>query len=136
MKLIFITILGFNLLIPAITFAQVGTVKIQNSITKIEKEYQAGVEYFDIDVSSVTGWNKCTVQPLKVFQHEGKQRMRVDMACSTKAGQLVAFSCSTGKGNLDLSITQLLATGSKLTNNNQINSNGYVDITIFCEYYR
>jgi len=136
MKSIFITFLAASLLSPIIAVAQVGTVKIQNTVTKMDKTYQVGVEYFDIDATSISGCNKCTVQPLKVFQHEGQSRMRVDMSCSTKSGQLVTFSCSTGKGGHDLSITQLLATGSKLNHSNEINTSGFIDMSLFCEYYR
>ena len=136
MKSIFISFLTICLLLPIISNAQVGTVKIHNAITKTDKEYQAGIEYFDIDASSISGWNKCIVQPLKVFQYDGQSRMRVDVACSTKTGQLVTFNCSAGKGSYDLSMSQLLATGSKLAQTNQINSNGYMDVTIFCEYIR
>ena len=136
MKQIFITIVSIVFLLPNISKAQIGTVKIFNSVTKMEKSYKVGVEYFDIDVSSISGWNKCMVRPLRVFQHEGQLRMRVDTACSTKNGELITLNCSTGKGDLDLSISQLLSTGSKLTQNNRINTNGYMDITLFCEYYR
>lgn len=136
MKSIYITILCVAFYFPCISNAQVGTVKMSNSITKMEKTYQVGIEYFDIDISGITGWNKCTVQPLKVFQHQGQSRMRVDIACSTKNGELIALNCSTGKGDLDLSITQLLSTGSKLSQNNRISTSGYMDITLFCEYYR
>jgi len=64
MKQIFITIVTIVFLLPNISKAQVGTVKIFNSVTKMEKSYKVGVEYFDIDVSSISGWNKCMVQPL------------------------------------------------------------------------
>lgn len=136
MKSIFITIFAIALLMPAISNAQVGTVRIKNSAAKAEREYQVGVEYQNIDASNINGWSKCTVQPLKVFQHEGQSRMRVDMACYTKGGQMITFSCSTGKGGHDLSITQLLATGSKLNYNNNIDTSGYMDIALFCEYFR
>jgi hypothetical protein len=131
-----ITICVTTLALQSVALAQVGTVKTTNGLTKAQKEYSAGVEYINLDASSIPGWNKCTIQPLKVFQNEGQSRMRVDMACYTKGGQMVTFSCSTSKGNFDLSITQLLGTGSKLDYNNNINSSGFMDISIFCEYYR
>jgi hypothetical protein len=131
-----ITIYALLLIVPAVSYGQVGTVKTTNGITKFQKEYSVGVEHLNIDTSSIPGWSKCTIQPLKVFQNEGQSRMRVDMACYTKGGQMVTFSCSTGKGGFDLSITQLQGTGSKLDTNNNINSSGFLDIALFCEYYR
>lgn len=136
MKSIFITLSLVTLLSSLNAMAQVGTVKTTNGLTKAQKDYAVGVEYLNVDASSIPGWNKCTIQPLKVFQHEGQSRMRVDMACYTKGGQMVTFSCSTGKGGFDLSITQLQGTGSKLDYNNNINSSGNLDISLFCEYYR
>jgi hypothetical protein len=132
----FITICIAVLILPSVSYGQVGTIKTTNGITKAQKEYSAGVEYLNIDASSIPGWSKCTIQPLKVFQHEGQSRMRVDTACYTKGGQMVTFSCSTSKGGFDLSITQLQGTGSKLDTNNNINSSGFLDISLFCEYYR
>ena len=136
MKSKFITACTLAMLLPFAAYGQVGTVKTTNGLTKAQREYSVGVEYLNIDASSIPGWNKCTVQPLKVFQHEGQSRMRVDMACYTKGGQMVSFSCSTGKGGFDLSITKLQGTGSKLDYNNNINSSGNLDISLFCEYYR
>ena len=136
MKSIFITFSLVALLSSLNAMAQVGTVKTTNGLTKAQKDYSVGVEYLNIDANSIPGWHKCTVQPLKVFQHEGQPRMRVDMACYTKGGQMVTFSCSTGKGGFDLSVTQLQGTGSKLDYNNNINSSGNLDISLFCEYYR
>ena len=40
MKQIFITIVSIVVLLPSISKAQVGTVKIFNSVTKMEKTYQ------------------------------------------------------------------------------------------------
>lgn len=134
MKPIFITMLAGILLYSHTTMAQVGTVKLTNSVTKTEKDYQVGVEYTDIDVSNITGWNKCTVQPLKVFQFKGESRMRIDMSCYTKGNQMVLFSCTTGKGGYELTLTHLLATGSKLNYNNNISSSGSVEVALICQY--
>jgi len=136
MKSIFIAISILALFAPQFSEAQVGTFTATNGATKVKKEYPVGVEYFDVDVSDVSGWNKCTVSPLKVFQYFGQTRKRLDSACSTKSGQLVSFSCTTGKGNLEVSITQLLGTGSKVMRNNQINTNGFMDIALTCDFMK
>ena len=116
--------------------AQTGTIQTTNGQTREVKSYSVGNQKFDINVSSVSGWNKCTVLPVKKLTFEGQKRMRLDMFCSTKQGHMVNFNCSTGVGGYEVSVPQIVSDGSYLAANGDVNSKGYFDISLACDYLR
>ena len=118
------------------SFAQIGTVQTINGTTREIKNYSVGAENFTIDVTSVDGWNKCMVFPTKILELNGKKKMRIDMFCSTSQGHMANFSCATEKGGRDVSNSQITSTGSTLNNRNIIESTGYMNIALSCDYLK
>ena len=134
-KMLVIMLLSLAALAGA-SYAQTGSIRMMNGQTREIKNYSVGDQKFDINVSSVSGWNKCTVLPVKKFTFEGQKRMRLDMFCSTKQGHLVNFNCSTGVGGFESSAPQIVSDGASLAANGDVNSKGYYDIGLTCDYMR
>ncbi len=131
-------LLGFSLFfsIIGIAHAQTGSVQMTNGATREIKNYSVGDQKFDINVSSVSGWNKCMVLPVKKFSYEGVKRMRLDMFCSTMQGHIVNFNCSTGVGGYEVVVPQITSEGSQLAPSGDISGKGYFDISLTCDYMR
>ena len=121
----------------ALSFSQSATITTTNGSTREVKNYSVGNQDFEIPVSSTAGWNKCSVTALKEFEYEGQKRMRVDMYCSTQQGQMSHFYCTTGKGNMEVTIAQIMATGSRYNSRTrELNLTGNLEMVITCNYLR
>ena len=120
----------------ASSYSQTGTVQTISGTTREVKNYSVGAGSFDIDMTAVDGWEKCTVSPVKVLELNGKKKMRIDMFCSTTQGHMANFSCSTEKGNREVATPQITSSGSKLNSRSIIESTSYMNITLSCEYLK
>jgi hypothetical protein len=126
--------IGF-LFSSTLLFAQTAQIVTTDSLTREVKNYSVTNHHFDIPVNNISGWNKCTVSAIKDFEFQGLKRARVDMYCYTQQGQLTHFYCTTGKGNIEVVIAQIMATGSKYNPNlNQINATRSLEMLISCNY--
>jgi hypothetical protein len=110
-------------------------VTVVDKATKIEKKYPIGSSAFSFQLPEAKGWSKCTVNPMNIFTHYGRQRMRVDAFCFTNQGVAVLFSCHTAKNDIDVTINTLLGTNAVVTARGESHSDSVTDIILTCSYF-
>ena len=113
--------------------AQTIEIYVTNSKTGEKKTYEIGNNIISIPVSFVKGWDKCTANAIKKFQFYGVETIRGELFCTTKKNTTMSISCVASKNGFEVTIANLYDESFKLVNKENINANGYAEITLTCK---
>lgn len=110
-----------------------GALEVLNQGSREVRRFELGDTPFTVDVRFVPGWRKCDGRPLKRFDLQGRSTVRAELYCYTDSGAAVGFSCVASRGDvLEASIGQLLATGSRFTSPDNIDTRGAAELRLIC----
>lgn len=122
-------------------FAGSAEIKLINHSTREAKSYTANSRPFDIDLTFVKGWRKCTVGPVVDSTFSvvpgGKPlgRSSVRLFCATTAGHITTHNCTATEVS-PLEFYRFTVAGVATTvdaSTDAIKANSAVDIEISCK---